>query len=251
MHSPNVARLRYIVGQSCAPISWPSVPWRFSASAPTRIPPPSGSRSTTPHFTVVTDASEKQARHIAGQFERMQAVFHKILPGAHSDPGAPIVVLALKNRRDFQTVEPAEYLAKGKLDLAGALPPEQRPQLHPPPSRRRRRPSVLLSSTTSTPTTSLATPTFRSGSTKASPSSTRTPTSTPTRSASASPVPGTSSACARKACFLSPRSSPSTTTRPTTTTRTRAPSSTPNPGPSPTCCTSTTSATRPTSSATI
>jgi tetratricopeptide (TPR) repeat protein len=74
---------------------------------------------TSPHFIVVTDASEKQARHIAGQFERMQGVFHKILPGAHSDSGAPIVVLALKNKRDFQTVEPAEYLTKGKLDLAG------------------------------------------------------------------------------------------------------------------------------------
>lgn len=74
---------------------------------------------TTPHFTVITDANEKQARHVAGQFERMQGVFHKILPGAHSDSGAPIVVLALKARRDFQTVEPAEYLAKGKLDLAG------------------------------------------------------------------------------------------------------------------------------------
>ena len=74
---------------------------------------------TTPHFTVITDANEKQARHVAGQFERMQAVFHKILPAAHSDPAVPIVVLALKNRRDFQTVEPAEYLAKGKLDLAG------------------------------------------------------------------------------------------------------------------------------------
>ena len=74
---------------------------------------------TTPHFTVITDAGEKQARRIAGQFERMQAVFHKILPGSHSDSGIPIVVLALKNRRDFQTVEPAEYLAKGQLDLAG------------------------------------------------------------------------------------------------------------------------------------
>ncbi len=74
---------------------------------------------TTPHFTVITDAGEKQARHIAGQFERMQAVFHKILPGTHSDSGIPIVVLALKNRRDFQAVEPAEYLVKGQLDLAG------------------------------------------------------------------------------------------------------------------------------------
>jgi Tfp pilus assembly protein PilF len=74
---------------------------------------------TTPHFTVISDAGERQARHVAGQFERMQAVFHKILPAAQSDPGAPIVVLALKNKRDFQTVEPAEYLAKGQLDLAG------------------------------------------------------------------------------------------------------------------------------------
>lgn len=74
---------------------------------------------TTPHFTVITDAGEKQARHIAGQFERMQAVFRTILPGAHSDSGIPIVVLAVKNRRDFQAIEPAEYLAKGQLDLAG------------------------------------------------------------------------------------------------------------------------------------
>ena len=74
---------------------------------------------TTPHFTVVTDAGEKQARHVAGQFERMQAVFQKIIPAAQSDPGAPIVVLAVKNKRDFATLEPAAYLTKGSLDLAG------------------------------------------------------------------------------------------------------------------------------------
>ena len=74
---------------------------------------------TTPHFTVVTDAPEKQARHIAGQFERMQVVFDKVLPASHSDSTGPIVVLALKNKRDFQTVEPAEYLAKDTLDLSG------------------------------------------------------------------------------------------------------------------------------------
>ena len=74
---------------------------------------------TTPHFTIVTDASEKQARHVAGQFERMQAVFHKIIPAAQSDPGTPIVVLAVKNKRDFATLEPAAYLAKGSLNLAG------------------------------------------------------------------------------------------------------------------------------------
>ncbi len=74
---------------------------------------------TTPHFTVVTDANEKQARNIAAQFERMQAVFSTILPAAHSGPDAQIVVLALRNKRDFQAIEPAEYLAKDKLDLSG------------------------------------------------------------------------------------------------------------------------------------
>lgn len=74
---------------------------------------------TTPHFTVISDAGEKQARHVAGQFERMQAVFHKILPAMQSDTGSPIVVLAVKNRRDFQALEPAAYLSKNSLDLAG------------------------------------------------------------------------------------------------------------------------------------
>ena len=49
----------------------------------------------------------------------MQAVFHKIIPAAQSDPGTPIVILAVKNKRDFATLEPAAYLAKGSLDLAG------------------------------------------------------------------------------------------------------------------------------------
>ena len=74
---------------------------------------------TTPHFTVITDAGEKQARHVAGQFERMQTAFQKLVPGVQSDPGSPIVVLAVKNRKDFQTLEPADYLKRGSLDLAG------------------------------------------------------------------------------------------------------------------------------------
>jgi hypothetical protein len=84
-----------------------------AASSPTWL------EVTTPHFTVVTDAGEKQARHVAAQFERMQLVFHKLVPDANSDPGSPIVVLALKNRRDFQSLQPAAYLAKGSMELAG------------------------------------------------------------------------------------------------------------------------------------
>jgi len=71
------------------------------------------------HFTVLTDSNEKQARHIAGQFEQMRSVFHTLMPDATADAGSPIVVLALKDRKSFRTLEPPAYLAKGQLDLAG------------------------------------------------------------------------------------------------------------------------------------
>lgn len=71
------------------------------------------------HFDVVTDSNEKEARKVAGQFERMRAVFHTLMPTASDSAGSPIVVLALKDRKGFQALEPAAYLAKGQLDLAG------------------------------------------------------------------------------------------------------------------------------------
>ena len=73
----------------------------------------------TEHFTVYSDGSERQARSVSAQLERMHDLFAKLLPHATTDAGSHIVVLALKNRKDFQLIEPAEYLGKGSLDLAG------------------------------------------------------------------------------------------------------------------------------------
>ncbi len=73
----------------------------------------------TEHFTVYTDGSDHQARQISAQLERMQGLFAKLLPHATTDTGSRILVLALKNRKDFQMVQPADSLAKGSLDLAG------------------------------------------------------------------------------------------------------------------------------------
>jgi tetratricopeptide (TPR) repeat protein len=70
------------------------------------------------HFLVLTDSNEKDARRIASQFERMRAVFHVLLPNATADSGR-ITVLALKDKKAFQSMEPAAYLAKGQLELAG------------------------------------------------------------------------------------------------------------------------------------
>ena len=70
------------------------------------------------HFDVITDSTEKQARHVAGQLEQMRTVFRTVLLHPVSD-GPPIIVLALKDRRDFQSLEPSAYLAKDQLDLSG------------------------------------------------------------------------------------------------------------------------------------
>jgi Tfp pilus assembly protein PilF len=73
----------------------------------------------SPHFVVLTDSSEKQGRRIADQFERVRSVFHVLFPKANVDPASPIVVIALKDKKGFQALEPEAYLGKGRLDLAG------------------------------------------------------------------------------------------------------------------------------------
>ena len=73
----------------------------------------------TEHFRVITNSSEKDARHVAAQFERMQAVFHRMLPTSKPSENLPITVIALKDKKSFQAIEPAAYLAKGQLQLSG------------------------------------------------------------------------------------------------------------------------------------
>lgn len=73
----------------------------------------------SPHFYVVTDAGEKQARNVADQFEKMRAVFHDSFPNIAIDEFGPITVVAVRNKKEFRTMVPPAYLAKGSLDLAG------------------------------------------------------------------------------------------------------------------------------------
>jgi len=73
----------------------------------------------SPHFVVATTANEKQARRIADQFERMRSLFHALFPNLKIDPSSPIIVIAVKDDKDFRTLEPQEYLAKGSLRLGG------------------------------------------------------------------------------------------------------------------------------------
>jgi len=73
----------------------------------------------SPHFVVATNSNEKQARRVADQFERMRSVFHVLFPKLQLDPGAPIVILAIKDEKTFRALEPEAYLAKGQLKLGG------------------------------------------------------------------------------------------------------------------------------------
>ena len=72
-----------------------------------------------PHFIVVTDSNERQAQHIAEQFERMRAVFHDMFPAAHLDAESPIIVLAIRDPKTFRALEPEAYLKKGAMELGG------------------------------------------------------------------------------------------------------------------------------------
>ena len=75
---------------------------------------------TSPHFVVVTNSSERQGRRIADQFERMRSLFHTLFPKVQMEAaGAPIVVLAINDDKNFRALEPQEYLAKGSLTLGG------------------------------------------------------------------------------------------------------------------------------------
>jgi tetratricopeptide (TPR) repeat protein len=73
----------------------------------------------SPYFTVVTNANEKTGRRITDQFERMRSVFHVMLPQLSNESNSPIVVLAIKDEKDFRALEPQAYLAKGQIKLGG------------------------------------------------------------------------------------------------------------------------------------
>lgn len=73
---------------------------------------------SSPHFKVLTDAGPTEGLELAEQFEKMRETFAALLH-AHPTDVAPMLVVALRNRKEFRKVEPAAYLGRGKLDLAG------------------------------------------------------------------------------------------------------------------------------------
>jgi tetratricopeptide (TPR) repeat protein len=87
--------------------------------APARDKPETWVEVRSPHFSVISNSSEKQARGVADQFERMRSVFHTLFPKIPIDTLGSITVLAIRDERDFRALEPVAYLANGQVKLGG------------------------------------------------------------------------------------------------------------------------------------
>jgi TonB family protein len=73
----------------------------------------------TPHFVIISNSKEKDARRITRQFERMRTVFRQVFPDANLDPPTPIIVLAVEDKQNLRALEPAIYLHQGQVNIAG------------------------------------------------------------------------------------------------------------------------------------
>jgi tetratricopeptide (TPR) repeat protein len=74
---------------------------------------------TSAHFTVVSNAGEKEARRIANQFEEIRSVFRFILPAVRVDSGRPLTVIAVKNEDSLKAFLPDYWTGKDRARPAG------------------------------------------------------------------------------------------------------------------------------------
>src|SRR5262250_3383601 len=65
---------------------------------------------SSPHFRVLTNGSQNEARHVAREFEQMRFVFAEHDPQFRLEGGAPLTIFAAK---DESTAEKLEGRAKG------------------------------------------------------------------------------------------------------------------------------------------
>ncbi|MGH9575758.1 MAG: tetratricopeptide repeat protein [Candidatus Acidiferrales bacterium] len=72
----------------------------------------------SPHFVVVSNAGDKDARKAAVQFEQIRAVFREALPVRQSGAGPVVTILAVKDDKSLQELLP-DYWTKGHAHPAG------------------------------------------------------------------------------------------------------------------------------------
>jgi tetratricopeptide (TPR) repeat protein len=78
---------------------------------------------SSPHFTVISNAGDKQARHVAAQFEEIRALFQAGFSNLRVDSGKPTIVFALRNEDSLKLFLPSYGLNKAEKRLAGLYHP--------------------------------------------------------------------------------------------------------------------------------
>ena len=79
------------------------------------------------NFLVDSNAGEKEARHVAKQFEEIRGVYREAFPKLRLDLGKPIIILAVKNENSMKALLPAYWEQKGHVHPAGLyLPGEEK-----------------------------------------------------------------------------------------------------------------------------
>ena len=72
----------------------------------------------SPHFSVVTNGSDRQARRLADQFEAIRAVFEQTLR-LRVESGKPFIVMAFKDEKSMRAAMPEYWEKKGRAHPAG------------------------------------------------------------------------------------------------------------------------------------
>jgi tetratricopeptide (TPR) repeat protein len=73
----------------------------------------------SPHFIVLSNAGEKEGRHVAAQFENIRALFHAVFSKARVDPGKPTIIFALRNEDSLKIFLPSYGTNPNAKKLAG------------------------------------------------------------------------------------------------------------------------------------
>jgi len=77
----------------------------------------------SPHFTIISNSGERDARHVAAQFERMRALCEQSFANFRVDAGKPTIVFVLQDEDSIKLLDPAYRQIKGAMHLAGLYHP--------------------------------------------------------------------------------------------------------------------------------
>src|SRR5208282_3774880 len=73
----------------------------------------------SPHFIVLSNAGEKDGRHVAAQFENIRALFHTVFSKSRVDPGKPTIIFALRNEDSLKIFLPSYGTNPNAKKIAG------------------------------------------------------------------------------------------------------------------------------------